>query len=123
MRKLLVLLALLAAWPVWAKDKKPNKVPCDLRVEMLEAKVAVLQARLNSMAAFVDLLKTEKGLQYSFLETQGNEALKPFQAVLDKGSKACGDEYVMDGNSLECKKKEQSPLSKNEASDPAASAP
>ena len=114
----LFILFVLIGLPGLAADK-PKELPCSVRVELLEAKLAVLQARLGSLTAFVDLLKTEKGLQYSFLEVQGNEALKPFQAALGKGTAACGDGFVMDGNTLQCVKQEQPPT----PSDPAASAP
>lgn len=124
MRNLLTLLVLTALAPAWAEEKpvtedlKPFQVACDVQVDVLKAKTAALEARLQSLRAYVELLKTEQGQRYAFLEDQGNQLLTPLQAALDKAQASCAEGLKFDMNSLTCKKPEPPP-----PSDPAASAP
>jgi hypothetical protein len=128
MGKLLVLLMLAVLPPVLAEESPSNEqpadmkplqvaVPCEVKAEVLEAKVAALEARLQSLTAYVELLKTEEGLQYAFLEGRGNALLPALQGALLKAIEACGEGQTFDLDLLQCKKKPDSPES------PAASAP
>lgn len=87
------------------EDEEPV-LGCEVRAEVLQAKVDALQARLNSLSAYVELLKTDAGIQYAMLEARGNDLLNPLQAAREKAQKLCGEGFAFDLNTVTCKKTE-----------------
>lgn len=105
----LLILFVLIALPMIAEDQKAAvpEIGCDLRAEILQAKVDALQARLDSVSAYAELLKTDAGLRYAALEARGNTLLNPLQVARDKAQQLCGEGFTFDLNTIKCQKTQQ----------------
>jgi hypothetical protein len=88
-------------------EAKDPELGCDVRAEVLQAKVDALQARLNSQSAYIELLKTDAGIQYAVLEARGNDLLNPLQAAREKAQQVCGEGFTFDLGLVKCTKTEQ----------------